>query len=262
MPNYTIAISTLNDGISKIKLPNVNDFDSFHFLIIHQVTDTGTDYGEHYKRLKNVSNDINIHTSHEMGLSRSRNLAIDLCQTDYIVFSDDDNGYIENLKVTLDTGLIDNDFPELISFMISDVDGNLFKAYPSNKFSHTRRSILRLSSIENVVNIDFLRRNNIRFNEEFGLGSTYPSCEQGIFGNDILKHSGRCLFIPEVIAIHPLENSGLDFYEPQNALTRKKMLINVFGFGGYFYTLMFFLVKLRKVPRKKVFGFIYGLFFK
>ena len=264
MKKYTIAVSTLDFGISKYQLPIIDFKDEFEYIFVHQISPENKDinFDEHYARLKENVEHIEFIVCYELGLSKSRNVAIDACNSEYIIFSDDDNTYVKNMKEILDYEIHRLKQPDCLSFIITNENGVYFKKYSKSETPHTLRTILRLSSIENVFRMKLIKDNNIRFDEDFGLGSKYPSCEQCIFGSELIKLDANCFYIPREFAIHPLENSGNLFFEPLNALTRRKMLVKIFGKFGYILSLMFYIIKIKDVPLRKQKDFLYGLFIK
>ncbi|EKO3914738.1 glycosyltransferase family 2 protein, partial [Vibrio metschnikovii] len=201
-PSITVAISCLNEGFHKVMLNSYPKHPKINYLLVHQIVGLSIDrYIQGHKHLKQQG--FNIIVSTEKGLSRSRNLAIENCDTDYIIFSDDDNNYDEELYNIISRIIFKNKECQFFSFIISDNQGEHFKKYPSVSHYHTKRSILRLSSIENCYLMSFLKDNKVRFNESFGLGSIYPACEQPIFASDIINCGGKGIFVPEVITYHP-----------------------------------------------------------
>jgi len=258
----TIAVATMDLGITTYKIPAIVKQQDVSLLIVHQISKSFNDYDfeESYQNITNNIKNVQIISSHEMGLSKSRNTAINACSTKYIVFSDDDNDYVEGFSQIVSKYQEQLKEPDFISFQIHDKTGTPFKAYPTQLKSHDKLSALRLSSIENIVNCDFLKTNGIYFDESFGLGAQYPSCEQPIFLAKILDCGGTAFYVPSPFAIHPIEHSGLDFYSEDNALTRGKMFTRVFGaFKGRLLAMVFIAKKISSVPTGKRFTFIKGL---
>lgn len=256
--SLTIAISTLNGGILNCSPLSIMKDERINVIYIHQVThDCVIDFTDIYNKLMESYANVKIITTHEVGLSLSRNMAIDCCETDYLIFSDDDNDYISNLYDLVARYIHHYNEPELLSFKITDKKGQPFKVYSEREYKHSNRTLMRLSSIENIYKRKFLIENKIRFNELFGLGATYPSCEQPLFGRDILNNNGRAFYVPEVLAYHPLENSGDMFYTTKNALARKKMFQIFFGeFLGTIVYIYFSFTKLKKVPKGKKISYL------
>lgn len=255
----TVAVSTLDGGINSIKIKDTH-LDNIELLIIHQISKgKEDDYKAAYELIKQRYTNVRLVTSYKLGLSLSRNLAIENCQTSHLIFSDDDNDYIDNLYDLIIPQLEKYDFPAMLSFKIKNEDMVDFKKYKNTEFKHNKRSILRLSSIEAVYEMSFIKKFNLFFDESFGLGAQYPSCEQPIFVNSILESKGNAFFIPKTIAFHPLENSGDNFYDPVQSITRRKMFSKVYGFSGIIFSWVFMLRKLRMVPRGKKLAFIKSL---
>ncbi|MDD9338968.1 MAG: hypothetical protein PV362_04780 [Providencia heimbachae] len=244
MIKYTIAVSILNDGIFHYIPPEIIRKKDINLLIIHQIPESlsSSIFENAYLKIKNYGFSVKIIPSFSRGLSKSRNLAIQNCHTKYILFSDDDNSYVNNLVDILDEKTLNKKL-QIYSFRIISKEGEYFKKYPKINTTHNNRSILRLSSIENLYDHDFLVSNNIFFNENFGLGAKFPSCEQPIFAKKILSHNGMGEFYPINLAIHPKENSGYDFYNPLQAKTRRKMFLEIYGLKGWFFVAIFYLKK-------------------
>ncbi|NQZ82851.1 MAG: glycosyltransferase family 2 protein [Colwellia sp.] len=258
----TIAVATMDLGITQYKIPAIIQKQEVCLLIVHQITAQYDkfDFEECYQNITNNISNVKIISSNEIGLSKSRNLAIKACTTKYIVFSDDDNDYVEDFSQIIAKYHKQLKEPEFISFQIHDKNGVAFKKYPHILKPHNKMSALRISSIEHIINCDFLKTNNILFDESFGLGALYPSCEQPIFLASILAQGGRAFYVPSPFAIHPIEHSGLDFFSRDNALTRGKMLIRVFGaIKGRLLAAAFIMKKIKSVPAGMRSTFIKGL---
>lgn len=236
----------MNDNLENVKFnPELS------YVVVHQIDNNRK---EHYRAfIERISKTVNlkyIQVLDKKGLSLSRNIAIENSDSKYIVFSDDDNYYVDDLEIELFKVIESLDEPDFISFKIEDDNGNSFKRYERKVFSHDKSSLLRISSIENVVKLDFLLENNIRFNEDFGLGAKFPSCEQPIFLNDILECGGKAYFYPMTITFHPLVNSGDDFYSKENARTRRELFKKLYGkFKGNIFCFLFLLKKINAVPK-------------
>jgi len=255
----TIAVSTLDSGIGSINISNEH-IENIQLIIIHQISEGRVeDYRAIYDLIYKKYTNVRIITSFKLGLCFSRNLAITNSSTSHLIFSDDDNDYINNLYTFVCNYLQEYKYPAMLSFKIQSDDFVDFKLYKTKAFKHTKRSILRLSSIEAVYDLNFIKKFNLHFDELFGLGSTYPSCEQPIFVNSILKHKGNAFYIPETLAFHPLDNSGDNFYEPIQAVTRKKMFFEVYGLNGVLFSWVFMLRKVRTVPKGKRLSFVKSL---
>lgn len=161
----------------------------------------------------------------EYGLSKSRNRAIHHATSDIALIADDDVSFCENYENKIKTAF--DQFPDadILTFKILTPSGQPYKNYSEEAFKHTRSSIFKVSSVEIVIKLDKVREAQLQFDEQFGLGSTYPSSEEMIFLNDALDKGFNMYFIPEYIVCHPVESSGkvLDesFFRSKGALVRR-----------------------------------------
>lgn len=247
----------MGQGIHKILENSYPQHDNMNYLVIHQVLDSTEDeYSSVYKKVK-AHNNAEIIISRTKGLSLSRNIALSKCKTDFIIFSDDDNSYNDNLYQIVTNEIKNNSNAHFFSFIIGDKMGGLFKDYKDKPYYHTKRTILRLSSIENCYDMSFIKKHSVRFDEMFGLGSLYPACEQPIFASDLLSKGAVGMYLPHVITYHPKENSGHDFYSHWNVLARKYMFIHIYGdFLGRALFAFFITKKMINVPRNKLIDYI------
>lgn len=173
------------------------------------------------------------------GLSKSRNFAIEKSSSIYGWFLDDD---VEIDAVSLSRLLetVENQHSLAgLTFQFSDKVGRSRKEYKLVEFQHNLFSIMKVSSIEIVVNIDFVKQNKIKLDERFGLGSKYPSGEENIFLSDILKNHGVIKFIPKTVCYHPLETSSSSFFSNIQWRAKGALLARIFGFAGCFFILPF-----------------------
>ncbi|MEZ8120610.1 glycosyltransferase [Vibrio splendidus] len=258
---FTVAISTYGDGVFNLLSAKFNWDKRIEYIVIHQLGGGyASQYEDAYNHLESSGNIVVI-PSDTVGLSISRNLAIFHCKTQWILFSDDDNYYFNKLYETIENTIFTYPKYSFFSFKIVSDNGLDFKKYKEHSFEHTLRSILRISSIENLFNCDFLKCKKLTFDERFGLGSKYPSCEQPIFAKGILSSGGKGLYLPIAITIHPLENSGDDFYSRANAVARKKMFKIVYGnFFGHCVFAIFVFGKMKLVPQENKMDFLRSIF--
>ncbi len=204
MNKLTIAISTVkvsenSELINKVKCYEELLGSDVFFLIISQK--------ETCDKVENISDKISICYSQESGLSKSRNLAIDKCNTDWVWFQDDDieldllgtKNLVANLKNELDFC-----FGRVGSLEQRD---EFYKNY-NFQMSDSILNALKISSIEIVAKVSFLRRYNVKFNENLGLGTALPSCEENLFLLNAFKLTPNYTFLKDVCCYHTtLEDS-------------------------------------------------------
>lgn len=244
-----IGISTLNNGITHLyeKIKNIPD--DIYIIICHQITN-----GENYINSMPPKKNIHLIEKIEKGLAKSRNTIItDAIEKniDYLMLSDDDVFYkIENLKKIINS-LSENDNHHY-QFKSIDHKNNDRKNYKKNTFTLKTKDFFRVSSIEMCININKIKEQNIRFDENYGLGSKYPAGEEAIFLADSNKKGIKTIFLPIVITIHPIESSGLDIYTNKDSLQIRGNIIRrvTNSYLGFIFILLFWAKKFILTKKK------------
>ncbi|MES2828421.1 MAG: glycosyltransferase family 2 protein [Bacteroidota bacterium] len=145
--------------------------------------------------------------SNKKGLSAARNLALQYIDesSNYITFSDDDCWYpISMVERIASLNMASN---KCVCFQIFDPEKEqYYKDYGNNPIEKmTRRDLLRISSIEIFVPINIIKK-GVKFDENFGLGTTNPSGEENIFLFDLVRENYIIDYFPEIIVFHPVPN--------------------------------------------------------
>lgn len=238
--NFTIAISTARDGIYNVEKVICELIElKPEVLVCHQLID-GEDNAGYIKFRNELSvkyKFIKFFIDSGKGLSRSRNFLISNATKDYIFISDDDNVFSKQ-------GVND-----VVSFMrrtatniaiarIRSAEGVDFKNYDKHPAEVTLKNSGSISSLEmclerSVVNELYL------FDEKFGLGTEYPSCEEFIFVTDALKRKLNIQRTNSYINVHPLESSGKDFSNKKLNRAKGAAFARVFGVKGVVLVIAF-----------------------
>jgi GT2 family glycosyltransferase len=183
----------------------------------------------------------NLFSYKERGLSKSRNRAIELCDSDIALISDDDVVYLEKVKETILKAFKENPDADIITFQFLKDQNRLYKTnYQKETFWHDIYSLARVSSVEIAFKVDKIKNLNICYDEHFGLGSTFPTGEEYIFLSDALKKGLKILYLPVPILIHEEISSGGQFLN-NNFLIESKgaLFFRIFGSKAYFISLVF-----------------------
>ena len=196
----------------------------------------------------------NLYEYTERGLSRSRNHALGHATGELCLLSDDDLYYKENIESLITHAFEENPTADIITFQIETPDGKPYKNYKTESFWHTKRTVMRVASVEIAFKESAIEENHLRFDENFGLGATFPTGEENIFLSDALDRKLKVLFVPLPIVIHPLESSGGDFNNAKLIQAKGAMLERIFGVSGYAVSFLFALKKYR-LSSYSLFGF-------
>ena len=215
--------------------------DELNILIINQTR---------REPLETNEKNIKVINTKEFGLSKSRNLALDQCQTRYALLADDDVIYTSDFIKRIENAY--QKFPDaaLIGFKLQRPDGSDHKQYPlSDKALKVTGNNYMLSSAEISLNREKIGKYQLEFCTFFGLGSSmFNSCEETLFLRSLLKRREKAFFVNETIGTHKDASTGHDPLDKDfiQALTACQFF--TFGFGSFFW-LIYYLMKVRSAHR-------------
>lgn len=175
------------------------------------------------------------------GLSISRNTAISKSNARFGWILDDDVQVCKDGILSLLATLREINIIGALSCKFTDEFGRTRKKYEEVAFTHTRSSVMKVSSIEIVLNLDFIKEKGIEFDTQFGLGSRYPSGEENIILTDIISAGGRVEYLPLTLCFHPLETSSSILYSDVQWQAKGALIRRSFGILGVLMLVPFFL---------------------
>lgn len=269
--DFCIAISTVGDAVYNIEsiIDDVIELKP-EVIVCHQLlgkADT-EDYIKYRDQLHKKYSFIKFIVDPGKGLSRSRNLILCVAQSQLIFISDDDNEFCASgihqmcslmFEEKLDIGL----------GRIKTPEGDDFKTYTSGVSPVSIKNAGSVSSLEMCVNRKLVADHNLRFDEDFGLGTPFPSCEEFIFITDALKLKAKIQRADIYINIHPMESSGKNFANRNINRAKGAAFARVFGIWGFFVVIAFAVKKcffedagyklFRTVIYNQMAGFFYFL---
>ncbi len=222
-PDVEILLSTMNRYSLDFLVPMFPfaHFSDFNLLIINQTT---TD-----KQLTSPYANVRVINVFEKGLSKSRNLAIANARGKIALIADDDLVFLEGFEQKIAKGF--NHFPDAtaIKFITVSFSGVPFRKYPAVALRHlSALQRLNSSSIEMAFNIDKLRESGRKFNEHFGLGSTFPLGEEPILLNELYHAGWQVSHYPEAIVSHSEENNSNNISLSENYRIRGAYIAEIF----------------------------------
>ena len=162
-------------------------------------------------KIQSDFSNITVINDSKYGLSRSRNIALKNAIAKYVWILDDDVVILKDAMEIILKAVGKNPSYAAWTFKIITPDSIAKRNYASNSFSYRPKDLQRgPSSIEIVLDREQLLRENIWFNEHFGLGTQFPMGEEGILFKSLLQNGKKAIFIPEYIVEHLFESSGSD----------------------------------------------------
>ena len=233
-----ILIATKNRTNLDFLLPMFpfSHFSNFNILIVNQSSDC---------LLTSSFPSVKVINSNEIGLSKSRNLALNNASKKICLIADDDVVYYSNFENRIITAFNQNPEASIITFN-HQRDG-LDKPQNSSQkiFSHTLKTIWNVSSIEIAFQLKDIKENKSHFDENFGLGSYFETAEEYLFLMDAIKLRLNALFCPFVIVSHPIISSGENQGSDKILFARAALFYKTWGNLVYIWLLkyVFFLVR-------------------
>lgn len=242
--NFELLISTMNKSMSEVQVMLSENNIFCNTLVVVQGDIEG------YEELLIETQLIRVVFTKERGLSKSRNLAISYCNADYAFIMDDDVDIdCEALEEVIFQANKDNSDIFTCKFLYKS--GGSSKPNLDSVFFHDFITLASVNSIEIGFRVESIKKNRIKFNESFGLGTSLPSGEEYIFLTDCLKKGLKVKYYPFYIGIHPDITSGMDFYTTSSKiLAKREMLKHIFKWKSSFFILAFWLKKTPKLIRE------------
>ena len=161
-----------------------------------------------------------IHSS-KLGLAYNRNIGLKNLKTDLYTFIDSDCKLDENYFESLFKVLIKTKEKNKIliygKIVDSETGNDLFKKWPKKERFLKEHEKLLFSTSVNIV----YKNTKVFFDENFGLGSIYPSCEDLDYA---LRTPGYIYYSNEIVITHPHQNF--------NENDEKKIFNYAKGFGA------------------------------
>lgn len=247
-----VLISTLDQGIERVKRVIECELSYVHYTIIHQISDEK--FRVKSDTFENRS-DITLITSNELGIAKSRNIGIRNAVGDIAILADDDVEYKEEFFEIIRNTYETNRNVDVACFKIqTKLNEPSYKAYEETKGVITNPFNRYLSSIEITFKIKIIQESNLYFDEHFGLGSQYyPYGEETVFIQDCLEEKLNIWYFPCHIVIHPYISSGKE----KSRFDRSRMICEgaiygrTMGLKSYFYSLKIAMFQARACFRNK-----------
>lgn len=201
--DFEILIATKDRSNLDFLLPMFpfEHFSTFNILIVNQ------------SKIEVLSSDfdnVKVVNTTEKGLSKSRNKAIANASKKICLITDDDVVFAKNFKKDILLAFEKNKKADVITFNHLRIGNAKPQKSWNSSFKHDEKSIWNVSSIEIAFQLNEIKKNNITFDEYFGLGSFFETAEEFLFLKSVLNQGLEVYFSPEIIVSHPQFSSGKD----------------------------------------------------
>lgn len=209
--DLTIAISTHEERIHQaIKLASSLS-NIAPVMVVHQ---TQSDFPN-----LAIPDSINYVRINSVGVSKSRNIAINSATSKFLWFLDDDVSVdIKKSKGFIEDIVASEHAIDVITIGVLDENGVPRKKFPNRKKKHSLLSIISVGTIEVIINRKRIIEHGCYFPEDMGAGSNLPVADEPVFLANCLKKNLSVHFFPAFFLSHPRESSGGNF---ENILASK-----------------------------------------
>lgn len=242
---FSVVICTLGQRINELK-KNLYSIKSQDFPSQVIVVSQGN-----HDEVKNVIIEVDLDCVHVInkgkGLSVARNIAMEYVKGDYLLFADDDNWYKEGIFKLIENKVKSCD---VCCFQYFDIENNV----APKSYKHTRISsmsylqLLKVSSIEIVINLRRVGKENILFNENFGLGTENKSGEENLLLTSLKRKGYKISYEPIIISYHPAKQktSNIKIYNSSYFITKKHLFRAMYGrfWGDFVFGIFYFKKKV------------------
>ncbi|MEZ8675363.1 glycosyltransferase family 2 protein [Vibrio cyclitrophicus] len=254
---FSIILATCNRSeIIKTTLESIIAIDmeeefSLEVIIVDQSFDSKTyDVVMSYKENCEM---IYVHAL-KKGLSHSRNIGLDIANGDVVCFGDDDCAYDRKVLSVVFSKLNADNLNLVCGAVIDPETGSLTKYTPSSvqHFLTRKNFYIDITSISIFISKAFIDQHNIRFDEKFGLGALFSSCEEVDFVRRCLESNARGVYFPEIKVYHENQTSysaeKTELYARGHGAYCRKLLLSEFSIINYHYVVIKMVKILAKFP--------------
>lgn len=236
----TIAYSTMGPRLRGLRVPA--PCAGFEYLVLVQSFD-----GRCPPALRRRG-DVRVVPLHTLGLSHSRNAALEHACGDYLVFADDDMVLdLEGMRALAQQLEADPSLSFVAGWRAEYVKA---RGHPRAEAPLGRFNSGRICAPELMVRVSDVRRAGILFDPQFGVGAQYPLGEEYIFISDMLAAKFKGNAVSCVVGSHPTSSTGQIWDDPVLMQARSAMLHRVFGRFDFVMRSVYIWRHRAKVPRR------------
>lgn len=170
-----------------------------------------------------TSSDVNIKvlSVEEKGLSRSRNMLLDNADGDILIIGDDDVEYLDGYLDAIKRAYEKYADADIIVFRFTHEKGKETRVRYTEDVKVTMQNISKFASVEITFKRESILNSGVRFNNNIGLGTKFPSGEENAFLADALRAGLKIYHVPVTICIAEEALKINDNYDTLNYLKDK-----------------------------------------
>lgn len=244
-----ILVATMNRATLDFLEPMFpfSHFSNFNILVVNQ-TEPGVTLASPYPSVR-------VLNSHDKGLAKSRNLALQNAMGALGVITDGDVIFDPNFEANILKAFSACPDAGVISFRVQKSHGVLYKKYPGQRVeAKSWLQLLNIMSVEMVINTKAIKKHSITFNEHFGLGATFGMGEEALFLKGIKRNNLKVMVEPAILVAHPGNDTHAKIDIIEKYYTTGAVFTALFGEKFYLWVFLklFFELKQQNIKIKQV----------
>jgi glycosyltransferase involved in cell wall biosynthesis len=201
----TIAVATntkkLQDLVNQLELDLEKLDETICFLLVYQ--------SPRPRSVSFKSARIKVVYNSESGISSNRNCCIVNSVTPWVWFQDDDI-VLNHAEVNRYASELSASSGDVQLCQIGSLENRTeyYKNYSNRKQLPLSLLAFKISSIELICSTSFIKRNEISFDENLGLGTDLPCCEENLFFRQLLNSNAKVDLVDRVLCFHTTLREG------------------------------------------------------
>lgn len=211
--------------------------ENYHILIINQTTGNN--------KLESDFENVRVINTTELGLSKSRNMALKQARKKIVLIADDDVVYLKDFGQHIIQSFNRQTDADFISFKtIVNENAKPFRNYVKVPRALKKKELRRILSIEMCFKKGSIKQ--ARFNEWFGLGAKFPNMSNQFFLKDLWQQDLKFYEDPTPIVLHEPISSSDEVSTDRILYTRGAVFYKKYGSFAYLYVAKYGFFMLRK----------------
>lgn len=176
-------------------------------------------------------NNVRFVTTDTTGASLNRNIALTYSKGDILIFSDDDQVFVDGYEQIIENAFNENPDADAIKFYCESTNPDRPLSYKGVKqtIKASKKRIMSAGVHDLAVRKEFLEKSDIWFDNRIGPGRDFYCGEDSVFLNDLLKCKAKIYLSPMLLGhVNQQGSSWFKGYDKQFCLS-----------VGYIYSLIY-----------------------
>lgn len=206
---------------------------------------------ENIQKWEYITNKVKLYSYNEVGVSKSRNKALDKASGNIEILADDDVTYEDDYKKIIEDAYQQHKDADIIAFYVECNDKlRGIKKQRNHKINWI--TAMRIQSVQITFKKEAIKNSNIRFKEQFGSGSKYFMGEDNIFLYDLLKSNKKMYYVDQKIGkVNNTQSTWFKGYTKEFFYSEGAIFYEISS-KAYIFLILQYLVRKRKMYKNYI----------